>query len=208
MLRAGLTGGIACGKTAVAEMFAVLGAYILNADSLAHELYRPGKPVYQELVKRFGGEIVKTDGTIDRPKLAALAFDGGRVEELNRIVHPAVIARQQELMDAIGAKDPKAVVLSEAALIFEAGGGKRFDKVIVVTCKPEQKAARLAKRLGVDEAAAQAEVDRRMKSQIPDHEKARRADYVIDNAGSFEETRRQVKKVFTELKALAGRGAI
>jgi dephospho-CoA kinase len=203
MLRAGLTGGIACGKSAVAEMFASLGAHILNADTLAHELYRPGEPVYHELVKRFGREIVKPDGAIDRAKLAALAFDGGRVEELNRIVHPAVIARQQEMMAAIGAKDPEAVVLAEAALIFEAGAGQRFDKIIVVTCKPEQKAARLAQRMGVNEAAAQVEVERRMKSQIPDEEKARRADYVIDNSGSLEETRRQVEKVFTELKALA-----
>ncbi len=106
-------------------------------------------------------------------------------------------------MAAIGAKDPEAVVLAEAALIFEAGAGKRFDKIIVVTCKPEQKAARLAQRMGIDEAAAQIEVERRMKSQIPDEEKARRADYVIDNSGSLEETRRQVEKVFTELKALA-----
>src|SRR5258708_21292674 len=203
MLRAGLTGGIACGKTAVAEMFAGLGAYILNADTLAHELYRPGEPVYHELVKRFGREIVKPDGAIDRARLAVLGFDGGGVEELNRIVHAAVIARQQELMAVIGAKDPSAVVLAEAALIFEAGAGKRFDKIIVVTCKPEQKAARLAQRMGIDEAAAQTEVERRMKSQIPDEEKARRADYVIDNSGSLEETRRQVEKVFTELKALA-----
>ncbi len=204
MLRAGLTGGIACGKTAVAEMFAGLGAYILNADTLAHELYRPGEPVYHELVKRFGREIVKPDGAIDRARLAVLAFDGGRVEELNRIVHPAVIARQQELMAVIGAKDPSAVVLAEAALIFEAGAGKRFDKIIVVTCKPEQKAARLAQRMGIDQAAAQLEVERRMKSQIPDKEKARRADYVIDNSGTLEETRRQVEKVFRELKALSG----
>jgi len=208
MLRAGLTGGIACGKSAVAEMFASLGAHILNADILAHELYRPGEPVYKKLVKRFGREIVKADGAIDRSKLAALAFDGGRVEDLNRIVHPAVIVRQQELMAVIGAKDPNAVVLAEAALIFEAGAGERFDKIIVVTCKQEQKAARLARRMGIDEAAAQVEVERRMKSQIPDEEKARRADYVIDNSCSLEETRRQVEKVFTELKALAGRGAV
>ena len=107
-----------------------------------------------------------------------------------------------ELMDAIGAKDPNAVVLSEAALIFEAGGGKRFDKIIVVTCKQDQKAARLARRMGIDQAAAQVEVERRMKAQIPDEEKARRADYVIDNSGSLEETRRQVERVFRELKAL------
>src|SRR5258708_16136292 len=162
MLRAGLTGGIACGKTGVAEMVAGLGAYILNADTRAHELYRPGEPVYHELVQRFGREIVKPDGAIDRARLAVLAFDGGRVEELNRIVHPAVIARQQELMAPIGPKDPTPVVLAHPALIFEAGTGQRVDKIIVVTCKPEQKAARLAQRMGVNEAAAQDEAERRM----------------------------------------------
>src|SRR5258708_18891599 len=110
MLRAGLTGGIACGKTAVAEMFAGLGAYILNADTLAHELYRPGAPVYHELVKRFGREIVKPDGAIDRARLAVLAFDDGRVAQLNHIVHPAGIARHQELMAALGPNDLSAVV--------------------------------------------------------------------------------------------------
>src|SRR5258708_35740005 len=118
MLRAGLTGGIACGKTAVAEMFAGLGAYILNADTLAHELYRPGEPVYHELVKRFGREIVKPDGAIDRARLAVLAFDGGRVEGLNRIMHPAGIARQLQLLSAICTTDPSAGAVAAAALMF------------------------------------------------------------------------------------------
>src|ERR1700674_2128596 len=111
MLRAGLTGGMACGKSTVAKMFSGLGAYVLQADALAHELYRPGGPVYQELVKRFGPEIVQTDGAIDRRRLAALAFDGGRVEELNRIVHPAVFQRQEQWMAGIAGGDPPAVAL-------------------------------------------------------------------------------------------------
>ena len=126
MLRVGLTGGVACGKSMVARMFADLGARITDADTIAHELYRPGQDVYQELVKRFGPEIVKPDGEIDRARLAAVAFDGGRVEELNKIVHPAVIRQQERWMREIGAKDPYAVAMVEAALIFEAGAQGTF----------------------------------------------------------------------------------
>jgi len=120
MLKVGLTGGVACGKSTVAKMFADLGAQVADADSIAHELYRPGQEVYQELVKRFGQEIVKPDGEIDRAKLATAAFDGGRVEELNKIVHPAVIRQQDRWMRELAAKDPYAVAVVEAALIFEA----------------------------------------------------------------------------------------
>lgn len=207
MLRAGLTGGMACGKSTVAKTFSSLGAYVLQADALAHELYRPGGPVYLELVKRFGPEIVQTDGTIDRRRLAALAFDGGRVEELNRIVHPAVFQREEQWMAEIAAADPHAVALVEAALIFEAGAAARFDKIIVVSCRPEQKIARLALRLGIDEAAAGAELERRTKAQLSDEEKARRADYVIDNSGPPDLTVRQVETIFKELQALACLGA-
>ena len=160
MLRVGLTGGVACGKSTVARMFADLGAHVTDADSIAHELYRPGQDVYQELVKRFGPEIVKPSGELDRAKLAAAAFDGGRVEELNKIVHPAVIRRQEQWMREIGAKDPDAVAIVEAALIFEAGAKERFDKIIVVTCRPAQKSARFAQRTGMAEADAQADVER------------------------------------------------
>jgi dephospho-CoA kinase len=205
VLRVGLTGGVACGKSTVARMFADLGAHIADADSIAHELYRPGKDVYQELVKRFGPEIVKPSGELDRAKLAAAAFDGGRVEELNKIVHPAVIRQQQQWMREIGAKDPYAVAIVEAALIFEAGANERFDKIIVVTCKPAQKSARFAQRTGIAEAEAQADVERRTKAQMPDEEKARRADFVIDNSGPVDLTRHQVERIYAELKVLAKR---
>src|ERR1051326_5371819 len=95
-MRVGLTGGIACGKSTVAAIFAELGAKVVDADAIVHELYRPGEDVYQELISRFGQEIVRPDGEIDRARLAAAAFDGGRVGELNKIVHPAVIRRQQQ----------------------------------------------------------------------------------------------------------------
>ncbi|HEX4603685.1 MAG TPA: dephospho-CoA kinase [Candidatus Angelobacter sp.] len=203
MLRVGLTGGVACGKSMVAKMFAEMGARLVDADIIAHELYRPGEDVYQELVKRFGPEIVKPDGEIDRKKLAAVVFDGGRVEELNKIVHPAVIRRQEQWMREIGAKDPYAVAMVEAALIFEAGVKERFDKTIVVMCKPAQKVARFSQRTGMNEADARADVERRTKAQMPDEEKARRANFVIDNSGSVEETRHQVQRIYAELKILA-----
>jgi len=194
VLRVGLTGGIACGKSTVAKMFSELGVHVVQSDQTAHELYRPGEPVYQEIVKRFGREVVKPDGEIDRPRLAAAAFGQNRIEELNRIVHPAVIERQAEWMCEIAAREPHAIVM------VEAGTNGRFEKVMVVTCRPEQKVQRFAARTGLDESVARAEVERRAKAQIPDEEKARRADYVIDNSGSLEETRRQVRNIFEVLK--------
>ena len=205
MLRVGLTGGVACGKSTVANMFADLGANIVDADAIAHELYRPGQEVLQELVRHFGAEILKPDGELDRARLATLVFDGGRVEELNKIVHPAVIRQQDQWMRSLGEKDPYAVAIVEAALILEAGVKDHFDRIMVVTCKPEQKVARFAKRTGLSEDAARADVERRNKAQMPDAEKARRADFVIDNSGSVEETRHQVQRIYSELKVLAKR---
>jgi dephospho-CoA kinase len=205
MLRVGLTGGVACGKSTVAKMFADLGANIVDADIIAHELYRPGQEVLQELVKHFGAEILKPDGELDRAKLATLVFDGGRVEELNKIVHPAVIRKQDEWMHSLGEKDRYAVAIVEAALILEAGVKDHFDRIMVVTCKPAQKVARFAQRTGMNDDAARAEVERRTKAQMPDEEKARRADFVVDNSGPVEETRHQVQRIYSELKVLAKR---
>jgi dephospho-CoA kinase len=203
VIRLGLTGGIACGKSSVAAMFAELGAKVVDADAIVHQLYRPGEEVYQELVRRFGQEIVTAEGEIDRARLAAAAFDGGRVDELNKIVHPAVIRRQEQWMREAGADGPNEIVVVEAALILEAGARDRFDKIVVVTCKPEQKVARLARRAGLSESQARAEVERRTKAQFPDEEKARRADFIIDNSGSLDATRSQVRRIFAGLKAPA-----
>jgi dephospho-CoA kinase len=205
MLRVGLTGGVACGKSTVAKMFADLGANIVDADTIAHELYRPGHEVLQELVKHFSAQILKANGELDRAKLAALVFDGGRVGELNKIVHPAVIRQQDQWMRSLGEKDPYAVAIVEAALILEAGVKDHFDRIMVVICKPAQKVARFAQRTSVSEETARADVDRRTKAQMPDEEKARRADFVIDNSGSIEETRHQVQRIYSELKVLAKR---
>jgi dephospho-CoA kinase len=205
VLRVGLTGGVACGKSTVAKMFAELGANIVDADTIAHELYRPGQEVLQELVKHFGPEILKPDGELDRAKLATLVFDGGRVEELNKIVHPSVIRQQDQWMRSLGEKDPYAVAIVEAALILEAGAKDHFDRIMVVTCKPAQKVTRFAQRTGMSADAARADVERRNKAQMSDEEKARRADFVIDNSGPVEEARHQVQRIYSELKVLAKR---
>jgi dephospho-CoA kinase len=205
MLRVGLTGGVACGKSTVAKMFADLGAKIIDADLIAHDLYRPGEEVYEQLVKHFGLEIIKASGDLDRARLATLVFDGGRIEELNKIVHPAVIKRQEQWMREVGEKDPYGVAMVEAALIFEAGVKERFDKIIVVTCKPAQKVSRFGQRAGMPEALARADVERRNRAQISDEEKARRAHYVIDNSASLDETSHQVQRIYAELKVLAKR---
>lgn len=203
MLRVGLTGGFASGKSTVAQMFAARGARLIDADQIARELLRPGQPTYYKVVNHFGPKIVDLTGAIDRAKLAELAFSGGRVQELNQIVHPAVIARQEEWMRGVAAEDPRAVVIVEAALILEAGAEKNFDKLIVVTCLPEQRIERFAARQRVDREEARAEVERRMRAQWPDERKLAAAHYVIDNSGSLEQTQHRVAEVFAELKRLA-----
>lgn len=205
LLKVGLTGGIASGKSAVGEMFVKLGAHVILADEIAHWLMQPGHAVYDEVVRRFGPEILHPNGTINRPKLAQLAFstpDSGvppRVGELNAIVHPAVVAHENEWMEDIGRRDPHAIAIVEAALILEAGVADRFDRLIVVTCAAEQRVQRFARRMGISEDAARAEVTRRMAAQLPDEEKIKAADFVIDNSGSLDATEVQVQKVFGQL---------
>jgi dephospho-CoA kinase len=206
VLKLGLTGGIASGKSVVGEMFVKLGAHLILADAIAHWLMEPGRPVYDEVVRRFGREILNPDGSINRPRLAEAAFGkpGGaapRVKELNEIVHPAVIAHENQWMEEIGQRDPNAVAIVEAALILESGAASRFDRLVVVTCHPEQRVVRLARRLGISEDAARAEVTRRMAAQMPDEEKIKAADFVIDNSGSLDATERQVRQVFAVLRS-------
>jgi dephospho-CoA kinase len=206
LLKLGLTGGIASGKSLVGEMFVKRGAHLIQSDAVAHALMDPGRPVYEEVVRRFGREILNPDGTVNRSRLAEAAFGtpGGsppRVEELNEIVHPAVIARENEWLQEIGRRDPNAIAIVEAALILEAGAASRFDRLIVVTCHPDQRILRFAQRLGISEDAARAEVTRRMAAQMSDEEKIKVADFVIDNSGSLDETERQVEQVFARLRS-------
>jgi len=192
-------------------MFAKLGAHLVLADAVAHELMQPGQTVYAEVVRCFGREILEPDGTISRRRLAEAAFGtpgsgaAPRVKELNAIVHPAVVARQDAWAAEIGLQHPDAVTIVEAALILEAGVAGRFDRLIVVTCRPEQRIQRFARRLGISEEAARAEVARRIAAQIPDEEKVKAADFVIDNSGSLDATEQQVRDVFAALRQGAGR---
>ena len=205
MLRVGLTGGVSCGKTTVAQMLGQRGAHVVLADEIAHQLMRPGEPVYYEVVRHFGPDIVASDGTIDRKKLAEAAFGSGRVKELNQIVHPAVIAHQDAWMKEMAGKDPEGISVVEAALMLEAGVGKRFDKLVVVTCTLPQKIERFASRHKLDLAAAEREVTRRMAAQFPDEDKVRVADYVIDNSGSLDELEAKVDALMTELRQSAAK---
>lgn len=208
-MKVGLTGGISSGKSVVGEMFAALGVAVIDADHIAHALMQPGQGVYAEVVRHFGVGILNPDRTVNRSRLAEAAFgppnqnDRSRVQELNRIVHPAVIQRQEEWMNEIGRKQPQAIAMVAAALIVEAGAAKRFDRLIMVTCQPEQRFQRWANLRKVDQEAAAREVTRRMAAQLPDEEKIKLADYVIDNSGSLDNTQKQVKGVYEELRRQA-----
>jgi dephospho-CoA kinase len=199
MLRLGLTGGVACGKSAVGTMFAERGAHYLQADALAHRLYEPGTETYDSVVGAFGREILNPDGTVNRRLLANAAFSG-RIAQLNAIVHPAVVAAQNRWMDDVQRSDPDGIAVVEAALIMEAGAARDFDKLVVVTCDPDHKIERYARRARVSVEEARAEVLRRSAAQLSDAEKARRADYVIDNSGSLEDTTRQVEALWLRLR--------
>jgi dephospho-CoA kinase len=201
MLKVGLTGGIAAGKSVVGEMLAALGARVIQADHISHQLMQPGERVYEEVVRRFGRGILSSDGTVNRARLAEAAFGEGRIRELNQIVHPAVIKRQKDWMEEIGRREPKAIAVVEAALILEAGAREDFDRLVVVTCRPEQRIERWARHRHVDGETARREVERRMAAQLPDEEKTKAADYVIDNSGSLDDTRAQVQRVYSQMKA-------
>lgn len=198
----GLTGGAASGKSTVARMFEELGARIIDADRLGHELIRAPLPAYQDIVRRFGDEILDPSAEIDRRRLGAAVFsDAEKLRELNAIVHPRIIERVEELANQYLSQNARAVVLVDAALIYEAGIGGRFEKMIVAWCRPEQQVERLMAKSGVspEEAA------RRIATQIPVEEKRQRADYVIDCSGSLEFTQEQVATLYPELKRLMQR---
>ena len=200
MLRVGLTGGVACGKSTIAAMMVRRGAHYLQADGLAHQLYEPGAVTYEEVVRRFGHEILNEDGTINRTRLANVVFPD-RIGELNAVLHPEVVRRQNSWMSEVERHDPQGIAVVEAALLIEAGANKDFDKVIVVTCDFERKVEHFAQRTNAPLDAARFEVERRSAAQFTDEEKARHADYVIENSGSVEDAERQVEKIWGELKA-------
>ena len=219
MLRVGLTGGLGSGKSMAARRFAELGAVVFSSDDIGREMMQPGEPVYTAIVAHFGPGVVSSDGTLDRSALARVAFGGGeqgsgRVEELNAIVHPAVIARQNELMDEVAAHDPQAVAIVESALIFETwfGGGwrKRFDRLIFVKATEELRIARFVvraagrKTLNEEERQAlQAEARRRIARQSETERNAVHCDFVLTNNGSIDQLLVQVDALWPVLKDAA-----
>jgi dephospho-CoA kinase len=196
----GLTGGVASGKSTVAQMSAELGAKVINADRLGHELIRAPQPAYHEIVSRFGFEVLDPQGEIDRGRLGALVFaDPEKLRALNAILHPRIMERCDRLAEGFHLQDPHAVVLVDAALIYEANLAERFNKIVVTWCRPEQQFERLMARTGLSRAKA----ERRIAAQMPMEEKRRRADYVIDCSGELEQTRGQVVDLYPRLQQQA-----
>ncbi len=196
MLRVGLTGSIGVGKTFVTSVFVELGCRVLDADQTAREVVMPGTPGLRALVDVFGDDILATDGTLDRKRLGALIFaDEGKRQRLNHILHPFIIARQDEILNGWEAEDPDGIGIVDAALMIESGGYKRFDKLIVVHCRPEVQLERLMLRdkLSRDEAL------RRINSQMPQEEKQKFADYLIDTSDGFELTRSRSVEIYNQL---------
>lgn len=196
MLRLGLTGGIASGKSAVASMLREMGFSVLDADGLAHKLIEPGQPAYEEVLKEFGPAITDGQGRVDRAKLAAVVFaDRAKLDRLNAIVHPRVaeaVFRQFEEWQRNGTRDAAFV---EAALLIESGIHKQLDGLVVAWCRPEQQLERLAAR-GLSEEEAR----RRIAAQMPVEEKLRLATGKIDCSGSLEQTRQQVEALAAKLR--------
>lgn len=202
MLRVGLTGSIGVGKTFVGSIFIELGCHLLDADETAREVVEPGSSGLQALVNEFGPVVLKADGTLDRKHLAEVVFaDEVKRGRLNAILHPLIIERQDEILRGWETKDPGGIGIVDAALMIESGGYKRFDKLIVVHCRPEVQLERLMLRNGLTLDEAQ----QRINSQMPQEEKQRFADYLIDTSDGFESTRHQTKAVFEHLKQLQNR---
>lgn len=198
MLRVGLTGGLASGKSFVASTLEELGCAVFRADEAGRRVMLRGGPAYEAVIAEFGPDILRPDGEIDRRALAAIVFaDQTRLAALNRIIHPLVIAQEEEFFRQQAARNPCGIAVVEAAILIETGSYKRFDKLILTWCRPEQQLERaLARSMSREEALA------RMAAQMPLDEKRRYADFVIDTSGTREHTREQTVAVFEALKGL------
>jgi dephospho-CoA kinase len=215
MLRVGLTGGLGSGKTTVAGIFRSLGAQVLEADAVGRQLMEPGHQVHDSIVQNFGPQVLNPDGTLNRRRLADLAFGQNRLAELNRIVHPPVIAAQQRWTEHLFAQDPSAVAIVESALIFEAdqqgtvpGWRQRFDRIVLVTAPVGLRISRYVERMqqqphALSSAELEADARARLAAQMPDSEKIPLSNYVIHNDGPLDLTRRQTEHVYAELAAAA-----
>ena len=196
MLKVGLTGSIAVGKSYVLSVLAELGCATFDADKIAHLVMEPGRPAYNDLLREFGKAVLTADGSIDRKMLGAIVFvDEARRKRLNEIVHPRVIEEQNRLLGDAEARNPNDIAVIDAALMIESGGYKRFDKLIVVYCDRETQIERLMRRAGIAREAA----EQRLAAQMSSEDKLRYADYRINTEGTFEETRRLVIDVHADL---------
>jgi dephospho-CoA kinase len=201
MLRVGLTGGIACGKSTISRMFRDLDIPILDADPLAHELLEPGQPVYDQVVKEFGPEILANDKSIDRSKLGPIVFaDPEKLKRLNQIIHPHIVEIVDRWFATLDQPGGPPIAIVEAALLIEAGYRPKLNCLIVVRCTPGQQLARLRER-GLNEIQAQ----QRINSQIPIEDKIKVADEIVDGGTTFEETSRQVRDLTARLKHQAAK---
>lgn len=199
MLTVGLTGSIAVGKSYVCSVFRELGCHILDADQTARDVVAMGTEGLREIVLRFGEDILLPAGSLDRKKMAGIVFsDEEKRLLLNSIIHPRVFAAQNEWLKNVAAKDPNGIAIIDAALTIESGGYKRFDKLIVVWCESAIQLERLMLRDNLSEADAR----KRIAAQMPQEEKKRYAQYLIDTSGGLEETRKQVVDVFQELSSI------
>src|SRR6185503_16492511 len=205
MLRVGLTGSIGVGKSYVSGVLQELGCHVVDADQTAREVVIPGAAGLEAVVAAFGAEILREDGALDRAKLGGIVFpDQNKRELLNSILHPFIIARQDELLDEWEKTDPTGIGVIDAALIIESGGYKRLDKLIVVHCRPAVQLERLMARDGLSEAEAR----QRVASQMPQAEKCKYADYLIDTSDGFDSTRERTTEVLKQLRELTVQHAV
>ena len=196
MLRVGLTGSIATGKSFVSKVLAELGCHLIDADETAREVVAPGSPALREVAQEFGSEVLNDDGTLDRAKLGTIVFgDPARLQKLNGILHPYIIAKQDERLREWEAVDPEAIAVVDAALMIESGGYKRFDRLIVVHCDEEVQLQRLMARNNL----TREEAERRIGTQMPQSEKMKFADYLIDTTDGFQSARLQTTAVYESL---------
>ena len=199
MLRVGLTGGLASGKSFVGRALADLGCYLIEADKLGHAVMEPGGEAYDAIVQEFGRDILDEEGRISRRKLSGIVWNNPeRLEKLSSFVHPPVQKREETRMAEIAQADPGAIAVVEAAILVETGRYKSFDRLIVVTCWPEHQMERALER----GSYSREEVVARLSRQLPLEEKLRVADYVIDTSGAKEATLEQVHKVYDSLRSL------
>ena len=199
MLRVGLTGGLATGKSFVGQALVEMGGHLLKADELGHQVLEPDGAAFAGVVEAFGSEILDAGGRIDRRRLGAQVFASKeRLALLNSLVHPAVIASEEAWIASIAGAEPGAIVIVEAAILIETGSYQRFDRIVLTVCGSSQQIERAIKRDGL----AREEVLDRLRRQMPLEEKRKFADYVIDTSGEKEATVGEVRRLWHQLRSL------